>query len=77
MEWLALLTVLALYYLAWPRVRARWRRGVVVPEWVRRLPPALGLLLMVLAGIRIVTAQPISGAVLAITGLVLLTAFRR
>ena len=77
MEWLALLAALAAYYLVWPRVRARLRGGVEVPAWVRQLPLAAGLLLMVLAGVRIVTAQPVSGAVLAITGLILLIAFRR
>lgn len=77
MEWLALLAAIAAYYLAWPRVRARLRRGLGVPPWVRRLPMALGLLLMVVSGFRIITGQPISGAVLAITGLVLLVAFRR
>lgn len=77
MEWLALLAALAAYYLAWPRVRARLRRGLTVPDWVRRLPQAVGLLLMVASGVRIVTGQPVSGAVLAITGLVLLVAVRR
>ncbi len=77
MEWLALVAAIGAYYLAWPRVRTRLRQGFEVPAWVRQLPTALGLLLMVVSGVRIITGQPVSGAVLAITGLVLLVAFRR